>query len=162
MPVTNLMDLYFDGRTKQEPQQSSNISDMTAREIDAVSAYDAPRSKMDRRMDLSYYVNWGRVLVYREEGQIRGFLVCLPGSESVQLGPLLAEGEKEACVLFSHAVTLFKDRACRTRVMARDYCLTQLLQKLGFKLYCINLLMVRGIWRPAHHVEAFGSFPEAV
>jgi len=46
--------------------------------------------------------------------------------------------------------------------MARDQVLVRTLQNLGFKLYCLNMLMVRGTWRPGRYVEAFGRFPEGV
>jgi hypothetical protein len=46
--------------------------------------------------------------------------------------------------------------------MARDYQLARTLMILGFRLYCMSFLMVRGTWRPGHYVEAFGRFPEGV
>ncbi len=125
-------------------------------------SYDSPRSKLDRRADLIYYNKWGSVFVYRKQGQIRGFLACLPGAEFVQLGPMLAEGAEEAICLFRHAVEAFKGQDCRTRVMARDYLLVRALNELGFKLHSINNLMVRGSWRLDDYVEAFGFFPRSV
>ena len=140
----------------------SNVTQLIPKDIPTIYSYDCPRSKVDRRPDFAYYVKWGRVFVYRYHSQIRGYLACLPGSESVQLGPLLAEGEEEAKCLFQHAVMVFKNRVCRTRIMARDYWLARGLKELGFKIYSINNLMVRGTWRPGQFVEAFGIFPEGI
>ena len=92
--------------------------------------------------------------------QLRGFLACLPGSEYVQFGPMLAEGEEEAICLFQHAVEFFKGRNCRTRVMARDHLFVRTLNELGFKIHSINNMMVRGPWRPSQFVEALGLFPD--
>jgi hypothetical protein len=100
------------------------------------------------------------VFVTRDQSQIRGFLACLPAAQSVQLGPLVAEGEKEATRLFEQAVAVFGERMCQTRVMARDAALVAALEGMGFDLYCRNNLMVRGAWRPSRYIEAFGRFPE--
>ncbi len=162
MPVADLLDLFMNGTAKQSPEQQGNIHDLSAQELDAVCAYDMPRSLFDRRSDLAYCVRWGKVFVYRDQSQIRGYLACLPGSGAVQLGPLVAEGEEEAESLFRHAMAQFKDRPCRTRVMARDFRFARALMKLGFRLYCMSFLMVRGAWRPGRYIEAFGRFPEGV
>lgn len=160
MPVTELLDLFLNPGVRTGKDQCGTISELTTNDLDAVSTYDIPRSKLDRRPDLAYYVKWGKVFVHRDRSQIRGFLACLPGSRSVQLGPLVAEGEEEAQGLFHHAVGVFGERPCQTRVTARDSLLVRALEGLGFKLYCLNILMVRGSWRPGQYVEAFGGFPE--
>ena len=116
----------------------------------------------EAKSDLAYYMRWGKVFVYRSKSQIQGYLACLPGSESVQLGPLVAEGEEEAERLFRHALVVFKERSCRACVMAKDYLLAKSLTELGFKIYCIDLLMTRGLWRPSQYIEAFGRHPEGV
>ena len=136
------------------------MSEVNVKGLDEIYLYDSPRSKLDRRGDIAYYANWGKIFVYRHQSEIRGYLACLPGSESVQLGPLLAEGEEEAKRLFLHAATVFKKRHCQTRVMTRDSILVKALKVLGFKIYSIDLLMVRGPWRPTQYIEAFGVFPE--
>lgn len=160
MPVTDLLDVYSVAGDGGKADFCNNIDELKANDLDAVSTYDMPRSKFDRRTDLAYYSTWGKVFVYRNQSEVRGFLACLPGSRSVQLGPLVAESEEEAISLFQHAVGVFPNRSCQTRVMARDQVLVKALRKLGFKFYCLNLLMVRGTWRPGQHVEAFGRFPE--
>jgi hypothetical protein len=161
-PVAELLDLSLDTRVRKgaDLDLSGNVSEVTAEDLDAVHAYDVPRSGMERRADLAYYAKWGKVFICRSRSQIRGFLACLPGSRSVQLGPLVAESEEEARGLFQHAVGAFGERSCQTRVMARDRLLVRNLKALGFKLYCLNILMVRGAWRPGRSVEAFGRFPE--
>jgi len=162
IPVTDLLDLYLYGEGQQALKSSNSVSQITTKDIDDVYTYDCPRSKLDRRPDLKFYVNWGKVLVYHDQSQIRGFLACLPGPRWVQLGPLVAEGEEEAECLFQHALTLFKNRKFRSRVMARDYTFVKALKGFGFRIYCINMLLVRGSWRPSQYIEAFGIFPEAV
>ena len=162
MPVEDILELILPGGAGQRPDLCSNISELTAQDLDAVHAYDSPRSKLDRRTDLIYYARWGKVFVYRNQSQIRGYLACLPGSGSVQLGPLVAEGEGEAECLFRHALAVFKERTYRTCIMARDYSLARALMGLGFKLYCISLLIIHGSWRPGRYIEAYGRFPEGV
>ena len=161
-PVAELMDIYLHGNTSLKTDFHPDIAELSAHDLDAFHAYDFPRSRFDRRADFKYYVRWGKVLVYRDQSQIRGYLACLPGSGSVQLGPLLAEGEEEAECLFRHALAIFRGKTCRTRVMARDSRLVHALLKLGFRLYCTNFLMVRGAWRPGPYIESFGRFPEGV
>lgn len=162
MPAADLLDLFLHGKTIQSLELQSNVHELSSQELDEICTYDMARSLFDRRPDLAYCLRWGKVLVYRDQAQIRGYLACLPGSGTVQLGPLLAEGEEEAEILFRHALALFKDRPCRTRVMARDFRFARALMKLGFRLYCMSFLMVRGTWRPSRYIEAFGRFPEGV
>lgn len=162
MPIADLLDLYLRGNAKENLALHSKVSELTAKELDTVCTFDSQRSGFDRRADLAYYVRWGKVLVYRDETQIRGYLACLPGTGSVQLGPLLAEGEEEAEHLFRHALVIYKGKSCRTRVMARDYQFARALMKLGFRLYCMSFLIIRGTWRPSQYVEVFGRFPEGV
>jgi GNAT superfamily N-acetyltransferase len=160
VPVATILDLFLNGGVERKLDLCSDVSELTAKDLDAVSTYDTPRSRLDRRTDFSYYVKWGKVFIYRYQSQIRGFLACLPGSGSVQFGPMVAEGEKEAEYLFRHALAVFKERSCRTCVMARDSLLVKALMRFGFKVYCIGILVVRGSWRPSQYVEAFGRFPE--
>jgi ribosomal protein S18 acetylase RimI-like enzyme len=160
MPVAELLDMSLDTRVRKGADLSDAVGEVTAEDLDAVHAYDVPRSGLERRADLAYYAKWGKVYVCRSRSQIQGFLACLPGSRSVQLGPLVAESEEEARSLFQHAAGVFSERSCQTRVMARDHLLVRALGALGFRLYCLDILMVRGAWRPGRHVEAFGRFPE--
>ncbi|MGA2222959.1 MAG: GNAT family N-acetyltransferase [Syntrophobacteraceae bacterium] len=164
MPVANLLVLFLTGEVKHKLDPCNNISTLTANDLDELHMYDNPRSKFDRRTDFSYCIKWGKVFVYRYQSQIRGFMACISGSTSVQLGPLVAEGEEEAECLFRHALMVFKGRHCRTHVMARNHVLVKGLMELGFKLYCIDMLMVRGSgsWYPSQYVETFGTFPEGV
>ena len=159
LPVAELLDLFLDAGVR-ESGPCDQVSAATAAELDAIHAYDLPRSKLDRRADLAYYAKWGKVFVYRVRSQVRGYLACLPGARSVQLGPLVAEGEEEAARLFQCAASVFRERSCQTRVMAKDRSLVRSLAGMGFKLYCLDILMVRGAWRPGPSVEAFGRFPE--
>jgi GNAT superfamily N-acetyltransferase len=160
IPVADLLDIFADPVEQKRGELCSKVSELTSEDLDAVSRYDIPRSKFDRRTDLAYYGKWGKVFVYRNRSEVRGFLACLAGSRSVQFGPLVAEGEEEATYLFRHALWAFSGRPCQTRVMARDQVLVRALQESGFKLYCINMLMVRGTWRPGRYIESFGRFPE--
>lgn len=162
MPVAVLLDLFLKAGALSGSNTQSQISELKEKDLDAVCAYDIPRSGLDRRKDLAYFSKWGKVFVCRNQSQIQGFLACLPSAQSVQLGPLLAEGEEEAKCLFRHALEVFNGRPAQTRVMARDHSLVMALQEYGFKLYCMNILMVRGPWQPARYVEAFGRFPEGV
>ena len=162
IPVADLLDVTLSGKVPQALDPCNNVSQITLKDLDDIYAYDSPRSKLDRRSDFKFYVNWGKVLVYRDQSQIRGFLACLPSPRWVQLGPLVAEGEEEAECLFRHALVLFKDKNFRSRIMVRDYKLAKALRGFGFKIYCLESLMVRGSWRPGQYVEAFGTFPEAV
>jgi len=162
LPVETLLDLFLEKGVEPRSDLNANVSELTAQDVEAVNAYDSPRSKSDRRADIAYFVKWGKVFCYRDQSEIRGYLVCLPGSETVQLGPLLTEGEQEARCLFQHAAAVYKNRRCQTRVMARNNVLVKSLIELGFKIYCIDTLMVRGTWRPNNYVEALGIFPEGV
>ena len=162
MPVASLLNLTLSESDKVQRNLDplDNVSEVNTKNLDEVCLYDGPRSRLDRRGDIAYYANWGKIFVYRHQSEIRGYLACLPGSESVQLGPLLAEGEEEAMNLFFYAAKVFKNRHCQARVMTRDNVLVGTLEEIGFKIYSIDLLMVRGPWRPAQYIEAFGAFPE--
>lgn len=161
-PVAELLDLFLDAAESKGTETCPNVSELTAKDIDAIYAYDIPRSGLDRGMDLIYYAKWGKIFIWRNCSEIRGFLACLPGSRSVQLGPLVAEGEEEAQQLFQHALGFFRGQPCQTRIMARDHSLASCLRESGFKLYCLDILMARGPWVPSPYVEAFGRFPEGV
>ncbi len=160
MPVAEMLDLFADEGERKKAVPCNNVSELTSKDLVEVNLYSSPRSKMDRQTDLAFYVKWGKVFALRYQSQIRGFLACLPGAQSVQLGPLVAEGEEEAKCLYQHALAVFNDRSCQTRVMARDHLLFRALEEMGFKIYCVNVLMVRGSWRPSQYIESFGRFPE--
>lgn len=160
MPVAELLDLSADAGRGQKADPCPQVSELTPNDLDELCTYDTQRSTLDRRPDFAYYVKWGKVFAYRHQSRIRGFLACLPGTRSVQLGPLVTEGEEEAQCLFRHTLAVFNDRPCQTRVMARDHALVRSLEDLGFRLYCLDILMVRGSWRPGRCIEAFGRFPE--
>jgi N-acetylglutamate synthase-like GNAT family acetyltransferase len=160
VPVADLLDLFLNGGVKQDLDPCSDVSELTVADLETLHQYDSPRSRCDRQIDFRYYLNWGKIFVCRRQSQIRGFLACLPGSGFVQLGPLLAEGEGEGERLFRHALSVFKKRNCRARVMAKNHSLVKTLEESGFKIYCIGMLMVRGTWHPGQYVEAFGIFPE--
>lgn len=160
IPVADLLDLSLSARASSELNRHSDVHQLLPKDLSSVSAYDLKRSKFDRTTDLDYYSKWGKVFVYKRKSSIRGYLACLPGSHSVQFGPLVAEGEEEAAFLYQHALSEFTGHACQTRVMARDYLLVSRLREWGFTLYCLNTLMVKGSWRPGRCVEAFGRFPE--
>jgi GNAT superfamily N-acetyltransferase len=162
VPVAILLDLFLNGDQLKSAALSDMVSDLTTGDLDSVHLFDHPRSKVDRQADLAFYAKWGKVFSYKSESRIQGFLACLPGSRSVQLGPLGAETEAVALCLFNHALGVFKGRPCQARVMAKDLLLTRGLQVLGFKLYCLNTLMVKGAWRPGQYIETFGRFPEGV
>ena len=143
-------------------QPNRMVGEIVPSDIDEVYAYDGPRSKLDRRADLTYFARWAKVFVYRRHSQLCGFLACLRGLASVQFGPLAAEGEEEAEVLFRHALAVFKNRNCRTRVMAEDSVLVAALRNLSFEVYRIDLLMVRGIWHPATALRLLGPSPRGL
>jgi GNAT superfamily N-acetyltransferase len=158
--AASTVDLFLDGGTKEDLDLCGSVTESMPGDLDTVHAYDIPRSKFDRRPDLAYYAKRGKILVYRKQSQIRGYLACLPGPESVQLGPLVAEGNDEAESLFRYALTLYKQRSSRTCVLARNGAILKALMSLRFKVYCLGIMVVRGSWRPGEYVEAFGRFPE--
>lgn len=162
MPVAELLDLLVMAGEQKGMEPCSKVNESTETELDEVCMYDMPRSGFDRKSDLAYFFKWGKVFVYRDRSTVRGYLACLPGKQSVQLGPLIAEGEEEARCLFQHAINIYSDRSSQTRVMARDRMLVMALKEIGFTLYCVDLLMVRGSWRPGKYIEAFGRFPEGI
>ncbi len=160
LPVASILDLVLNVGEGAITGEQTGVAGLSAHDCEELCAYDNPRSQFDRGDDFRFFFSWGQVLVYRSQGEIRGFLACLPTSRSVHLGPLVAEGEEEAGHLFQHAVGLFNTRLMRTRVLAQDRTLARTLSGLGFRLSCLDNLMVRGSWRPGRYVEAFGQFPE--
>ena len=161
-PVAHLLNLIRSAGPAGKEDLSGNVYKLEKGNISEIVKYDLQRSKVDRRTDLEYYVRWGKVFFYQYQSRIRGFLACLPGSASVLLGPMLAEGEEEAECLYRHALAVFKERTCRTILMARDDLLVGGLMKLGFQIYCLSNLMVCGDWRPGRYVESITIFPEGI
>ena len=162
MPVADLLDLSAAARPQGAPPISGRVDELRCDELDSLESYDHQRSGVSRRRDLEYFLKWGKVFVQGRGSDIRGFLACLPAAQSVQFGPLVADGEEEAILLYHKAAAAFREKACQTRVMARNRALVESLQSQGFRLYCLNLLMVRGSWRPGKSVGAFGRFPEGL
>lgn len=160
LPVAHLLDLVREDASIAETYLASDVCKATKDEIDELVEYDKARSGSDRRPDLEYYVRWGKVFCYREPSRILGYLACLPGAASVQLGPLVAESEEEAGCLYRHALAVFKGKSCRTIVMAKNAELVKGLLMDGFKIYCLSNLMVHGDWRPSQCVESLSIFPE--
>lgn len=124
--------------------------------------YDSLKSMANRWGDIGYYLKWGTVFVKRYLSRIAGYLVCLPGSSSIQLGPMVADDEQIGLKLYNNAIETFNQRAMGTRIMSRDKSIVNSLIKYGFKIYGTENVMVRGLWRPGIHSEAFGIFPEGI
>jgi hypothetical protein len=162
LPAAVLLDLFRPSRNTCGDQSQPGVRCATIADLDSLLRYDTPRSNYDRRVDLTFYLRWGQVLVLEHGAVIDGYLACLPTAESVQFGPLVAHSEAAAQCLFQHAIPLYPDRIQQTRIMARDQRLAAALRRAGFRLYCVDLLMVRGAWRPGRCVEAFGRFPEGI
>ena len=162
VPVACMLEMVFGGTGLVPRKMNEQVATLTQDDMDVLAGYDRPKSKSDRRVDFQYYAQWGKIFIYREGDKVRGFLACLPGPESVTFGPLVADGEAEAIALIQNAVTVFEGKVCRTRIMAGDLILAETMKKWGFRIHCINNLMVRGTWRPGANVEAFGIFPEGI
>ena len=160
LPVASVLELSLNQNSEQAAGIETHIRELAGKDLEEVCSYDYSRSNFDRKVDLAYYLRWGKVFAYRKDEQIHGFMASLPGPEFVQLGPMLSEGEAEAVSLFRHALEFFKGRKVRTRVMAKDHALVGTLIKLGFKLHSVNNLMVRGPWRPPAYAQAIGIFPD--
>lgn len=162
LPVSTLLHLSFKKRIKVEEDYSKSITKAFIEDLDELLAFDEPRSKLKRKEDFIFYINWGTVFVCKKDNRINGYLVSLPGKEFTQLGPLVTQNQEDALTLFHKALTVFGKRTYRTHTMARDLQLNKTLMSWGFRLTTVDLLMVRGIWRPGESVEAFGIFPEGV
>lgn len=160
LPVATVLELHRKGGSGPPPEPCDQIDVLTPADVDELADFDAPRSRFDRRVDLAHFARWGSILVYRSGSRIRGYLSCLAGSTGVQLGPLVADGTREAEALFKHAAGLFPERMLRACVMARDADLARSLFALRFKVYCLESVMVKGPWEPGGHIEAFSLFPE--
>lgn len=162
VPVEPLLHLSFSRRVRDKTIPS-RVTEASINDLEELLTYDLPRSTLQRREDLIFYMRWGHIFLYRSESsELQGFLACLPGTEHVQLGPLVADGQDPAIDLFQKALLAFEKKTLRTRTMSRDTRLNKTLLNWGFKLESVDLLIVRGIWRPGEAVEAFGLFPEGV
>jgi hypothetical protein len=163
VPVETLLHLSYSRKSRNKAIPVDKIAEATLNNLDELLAYDTPRSTLQRREDLIYYIRWGHIFINRSAaGDILGFLACLPGTEGVQLGPLVANKQEQAIELFQKAMLAFETRTLRTRTMSKDSLLNKTLLQWGYKVESVDLLIVRGLWRPGEPVEAFGTFPEGV
>lgn len=162
MPVTCLPELFHPGDASGPTAPSREVIQLGIEDLPGLLAYDQPRSKSDRRVDFTYYLQWGKIFAYGDRVRMRGFLVCLPSPGLVTLGPMLSDTEYEAVALFRHAMQIYRGNALRARVMARDFMMIEDLKTWGFKLSSINNVMVKGDWRPGVCIECFGMFPEGI
>lgn len=160
IPVADLLDLSLVSCPSATAERRESVLECTAADLEALDTYDRPKSGFERRSDLAYFLKWGKVFARLNGEQVRGFLACLPAAQSVQLGPMLADGEEEASSLLEHAVAAFDGKACQIRLLARHHSVATRLHQFGFRLYCLDVLMVRGSWQPDRYVEAFARFPE--
>jgi GNAT superfamily N-acetyltransferase len=161
-PVAHLLDLVREAGPSPDLEPEKNVELLEKGDIEELWKYDLPRSRSDRRADLEYYLRWGKVFSHRNNSKIRGYLACLPGSSSIQLGPMVAEGEEDAIGLYQQALAFFKEKSFRTIIMAQNGLLARRLVKLGFRIYCLSNLMVHGDWRPGGYVESMSIFPEGI
>ena len=159
-PAEILLELFLENEVESSLGSIQSVKELTLEGIDAVNEYGISRCNINRQTDLTYYVNWGKVFAYQKGIQIRGFLACLAGTESVALGPFITEEEEDAVILLKHALSAYKGRHIRTRVNAKNNFLIDKLKKLGFKLFCVDNLMVHGEWSLNQCVEGYGFFPE--
>jgi len=161
-PVACLLELSHSGDKAPPFETPASIKQLTIDDIDRLQHYDQPKSRSNRYVDFRYYLRWGKVFAFKNSTSYQGYLACLPGKNGVTLGPLLAESDHEAGALYQHALTAYRGKALRTRLMANELPLIEKLKACGFTLNAINNLMVRGKWRPGPFVEGFGLFPEGI
>lgn len=161
-PVALLLDLFCRSNGERRFDTSDHIVELTMDEIDALSTYDRARSGSDRAGDFKYYINWGKIFAVVAGSDIRGYLACLQGQTSVLCGPLVADGQKEAGLLFQHAMSALEGKSFAAKIMARDASLANELKKAGFRISSLSNLLVRGTWRPGDPIEGFGMFPEGI
>ena len=161
-PVSLLLDLFHQGNSPQQPDFNERITQFKSEDLDDLLAYDKSRSESDRIGDLKYYLNWGKIFVVKVRTEIQGYLACLPAQASVMFGPLVAESDKDAGMLFQHAMGAFEGKSFMAKVMARDRELVENLKAVGYKIGSLSNLLVRGSWRPGEYVEGFGMFPEGI
>jgi len=162
LPVACLVELVCDANTPFSPENSNSIKLATAEDLSELQAYDKPISKSDRSTDFKYYTQWGKLFFSKPDGKVRGLLAALSGPAGVNLGPLLADDERQAAELIQHAMSVLNGKSYRIRLMARDQQLVNQLRQWGFSVHTLINLMVKGDWRPGSHVEGFGAFPESI
>lgn len=86
-PVETLHHYTFAKNMRDKTLPSESIVTASMADLEEILAYDAPKSQLDRRVDMGFYLRWGKVFVHRSGAGIKGYLVCLPGRDASSSAP---------------------------------------------------------------------------
>ncbi len=136
--------------------------------VRVVTAESAPLlADLDRRLtgavrerELPTLFGMGRVYVYGDGSDIQGYLATVPTPGPTFLGPAVAPSEAQLGALMRAALRDIGPRPSALHLPARFALTIDECFRLGFRLFCLETLMVRGEWRTAPAFYLHAMFPE--
>ncbi len=134
---------------------------VTVENAPVVADLDRRLTGVERGRELPTHFGMGRVYVHGGDTGIQGYLATMPTPDRIFLGPAVAQSEAQLAALIRAALRDAGPGAVGLHLPARlDPTIAECF-RLGFRLFCLETLMVRGEWRtpPAPYVHSM--FPEA-
>jgi ribosomal protein S18 acetylase RimI-like enzyme len=138
-----------------------HVRAVTVENASLVADLDRQLTGVERGRDLPTHFGMGKVYVYGGDRDIQGYLTTMPTPGSTFLGPAVAQSEAQIAVLIRAALRDIGPGAAGLHLPARFAPTVAECFRLGFRLFCLETLMVRGEWRTPSAFYIHSMFPEA-
>jgi ribosomal protein S18 acetylase RimI-like enzyme len=134
---------------------------VTAENASLVADLDRRLTDVERGRDMPTHFGMGKVYVYGDDTDVQGYLATMPTPGPTFLGPAVAQSEAQLAALIRAALRDVGPGAAGLHLPARFAPTVAECFRLGFRLFCLETLMVRGEWRMPSAFYIHSMFPEA-
>jgi hypothetical protein len=141
-------------------EDEPHVRVVTAENASLVAGLDRRLTGAERERELAALFSMGRVYVHGGDTDIQGYLATMPTPGPTLLGPAVAHSEAHLGALIRAALRDIGPRASSVHLPARFAPTIDECYRLGFRLFCLETLMVRGEWRTPDALYLHSMFPE--
>jgi GNAT superfamily N-acetyltransferase len=141
-------------------EDEPHVHAVTAESAPLVADFDRRLTGAEREREVPTLFGMGRVYVYGDDTDVQGYLATIPTPGPTFLGPAVAHSEAQLDALVRTALRDIGPRSSALHLPARFPSTIAECFRLGFRLFCLETLMVRGEWRTPGTPYLHAMFPE--
>ena len=120
-------------RTLAMLEQTTSLRWITQTELETVTQYDWRKSRLNRDLIISNFLDRGVGVLHQRDGTATGYGCARRGRCSTHLGPVVADDESDARAILHLLVSQLSDRTLTVDVFCRHEELIKWLREIGFK-----------------------------
>lgn len=132
----------------------------TADELQAVAGLDRRLMGVERERELATIFGMGSVHVYDDGAGMQGYVATMPTPGPIFFGPAVAQREDQLIALLRAALRAIGSRPVTLHLPTRFAATIDECYRLGFRLFGLEMFMVRGDWHMDNAVYLRATFPE--